>query len=105
MIKLVIFFNRYNLKNRVYFFVILFWQIIVCNDAMANLSFATGTKQLGNDLMNFLAPLAGIVIMALGVGAWMGKISWTWCITFVLGMILVFGHQQILDWLRGLFGF
>ena len=73
--------------------------------AWADLAFAAGTERLGNDIMNFLSPLAGIVIIGLGVGAWMGKVSWSWCISFVLGMILVFGHVQILSWLRSLFGF
>lgn len=79
--------------------------VAVSEPAMAGLSFTTGVTTLGNDIMSFLAPLAGIVIIALGVGAWMGKISWAWCITFVLGMILVFGHQQILDWIKATFGF
>ncbi|CAM4404208.1 MAG: hypothetical protein LEGION0398_MBIBDBAK_01216 [Legionellaceae bacterium] len=86
-------------------FLNLLFFIFINNSALANLSFSSGTKQLGDDIMNFLSPLAGIVIIALGVGAWMGKISWAWCISFIFGLILVFGHQQVLDWLRSLFNF
>jgi type IV secretion system protein VirB2 len=51
-----------------------------------------------------LTPIAVIAVMALGVAAWANKISWGWAVSAMIGIALVFGGQQIVTWVRGLFG-
>jgi type IV secretion system protein VirB2 len=66
--------------------------------------FAGGTTSLSADLLTIVSPIAGIAIIAVGVICWFGKISWFWFAGLVVGIILVFGNQQIVTWIRGLFG-
>jgi len=42
--------------------------------------------------------------MALGAAAWFNKISWGWAVARIVGICLVFGAQQIVTWIRGMFG-
>lgn len=64
---------------------------------------ATGTKALKNDLIDILTPIIGIGMIGLGLACGFGKISWWWFAGAVVGIVLVFGHDQILSWIRGLF--
>nr|WP_301950569.1 TrbC/VirB2 family protein [Xanthomonas fragariae] len=51
-----------------------------------------------------LSPVAGIAIIAVAVLCWFGKISWYWFVGIVVGIVLFFGKDQIVSWIRGLFG-
>ncbi len=66
--------------------------------------FTTGTTALSTNILAILTPVAVIGVMALGAAAWFNKISWGWAAGGVVGMCLVFGGQQIVTWVRGLFG-
>jgi type IV secretion system protein VirB2 len=55
-------------------------------------------------LLAILGPIAGIGVMASGIGALFGRISWLWFVGAVLGTILIFGSDQIVGWIRGLAG-
>lgn len=66
--------------------------------------FAGGTTSLSADILTIVAPIAGIALIAVGVICWFGKISWLWFAGLVVGIVLVFGNQQIVSWIRGLFG-
>ncbi len=66
--------------------------------------FTTGTTALSTSILAILTPVAVIGVMALGAAAWFNKISWGWAAGGIVGMCLVFGGQQIVTWVRGLFG-
>jgi type IV secretion system protein VirB2 len=66
--------------------------------------FATGAAASQTNILTILTPIAVIAVMALGVAAWFNKISWGWAVAGVIGIVLVFGSQQIVTWVRGMFG-
>ena len=66
--------------------------------------FSAGTTALSTQILAILTPVAVIGVMALGAAAWFNKISWGWAAGGIVGMCLVFGGQQIVTWVRGLFG-
>jgi len=66
--------------------------------------FATGATALQSNLLSILAPVAIIAVMVLGVAAWFNRISWSWMVGGVAGIVLVFGSSQVVTWVRGLFG-
>ncbi len=72
--------------------------------AMAASPFTTGATGLSADTLAMLTPIAGIAIMVVGVLALFGKIHWMWLVGVIVGIVLVFGSDQIVTWLRGLFG-
>ncbi|MDT4292370.1 TrbC/VirB2 family protein [Methylomonas sp. MO1] len=72
--------------------------------AFAASPFTTGSGALSTDLLATLTPVAVIAVMALGAFAWFGRISWGVAVMCMLGIVLVFGAQQVVTWTRGLFG-
>ncbi|MEB0014538.1 TrbC/VirB2 family protein [Glaciimonas sp. GNP009] len=72
--------------------------------AFAASPFAGGTTGLSADILTIVAPIAGLALIAVGVICWFGKISWLWFGGLVIGIVLVFGNQQVVSWIRGLFG-
>ncbi len=66
--------------------------------------FATGAAAFQTNFLTILTPIAVIAVMALGVGAWFNRISWSWAAGGALGIMLVFGAPQIVAWVRGLAG-
>lgn len=87
------------------------WAMLLCSLfalvpelAFAGSPFSTGAAAAQSNILTILTPIAVIAVMALGVAAWFNKISWTWCIAGVVGIVLVFGAPQIVAWVRGMFG-
>lgn len=72
--------------------------------AFAAAPFAGGTTGLSADILTIVSPIAGLALIAVGVICWFGKISWFWFAGLVVGIVLVFGNQQVVSWIRGLFG-
>ena len=66
--------------------------------------FTTGSGALSTDILAILTPVAVIAVMALGALAWFGRVSWGHATMAMVGIVLVFGSQQIVTWVRGLFG-
>jgi type IV secretion system protein VirB2 len=66
--------------------------------------FATGATGLQADILTILQPIAVIAVMVIGAFAWANKISGTWLVVALVGMVLVFGAPQIVSWIRGMFG-
>jgi type IV secretion system protein VirB2 len=66
--------------------------------------FTAGATSLAQDILTVLTPVAVIAVMAAGALAWFGRISWVLAISVMVGIVLVFGSQQIVSWIRGLFG-
>jgi type IV secretion system protein VirB2 len=69
-----------------------------------NSPFTAGTQSVKNDVLAIVTPFAGIAVIAVGSLCWFGKVSWWWLIGLVFGIVLVFGHEQVVAWIRGLFG-
>jgi type IV secretion system protein VirB2 len=72
--------------------------------ALAGSPFTTGATAASTNLLAILTPIAVIAVMALGAAAWFNKISWGWAVAGIVGICLVFGAQQIVTWIRGMFG-
>jgi len=66
--------------------------------------FATGATALSTNVLTILTPIAVIGVIAVGVAAWFNKVSWGWAVAAMIGIVLVFGAQQIVTWIRGMFG-
>jgi type IV secretion system protein VirB2 len=79
--------------------------LLACGEAFAQASpFSTGAGAFQGSFLAILTPVAVIAVMALGLAAWMNRISWGWAIMGVVGIVLVFGAPQIVAWIRGMFG-
>jgi type IV secretion system protein VirB2 len=89
-----------------------FWMLVGCvftavapELAFAGASpFTTGATAASTNLLAILTPIAVVAVMALGAAAWFNKISWGWAVAGIVGICLVFGAQQIVTWIRGMFG-
>lgn len=90
----------------------LLWMVVGCicvgvapELAFAGASpFASGATAASTNLLAILTPIAVVAVMALGAAAWFNKISWGWAVAGIVGICLVFGAQQIVTWIRGMFG-
>ena len=72
--------------------------------AQAASPFMTGATALQTNILDWLTPIAIILVMVLGAMAMANRISWGWCIAAMLGIAISFGAPQIVAWVRGLFG-
>jgi len=43
--------------------------------------------------------IAIIAVIACGIAAMMGKLSWAWAINIVIGIVLIFGSAAIVDYM------
>jgi type IV secretion system protein VirB2 len=66
--------------------------------------FETGATNLVTSITTIATPIAVLLVMALGIAAAAGRISWGWPIGVIIGIGLVFAAQPIVTWIRGLFG-
>ena len=81
-----------------------YWLLHGSSAAAQTSPFATGATAFQTNFLTILTPVAVIAVMALGVGAWFNRISWSWAAGGALGILLVFGAPQIVAWVRGLAG-
>ena len=70
--------------------------------AQANV-FEQGATNLITELTLFALPFAILAVMAVGILAAVGRISWSWPIGVLLGIALLFGAPQIVGWIRNVF--
>lgn len=66
--------------------------------------FLTGVTSLQENILEWLTPVAIILVMILGGMAMANRISWGWCIGAIFGIAIAFGAPQIVAWVRGMFG-
>ena len=66
--------------------------------------FMTGATALQTNILEWLTPVAIILVMVLGAMAMANRMSWGWCIGAILGIAIAFGAPQIVAWVRGMFG-
>jgi len=70
----------------------------------SSVPFATGATNLVTSVITIATPVAVLLVMALGIAAAAGRISWGWPLGVIVGIGLVFAAQPIVTWVRGLFG-
>ena len=80
--------------------LILSLQVAVAQDS----PFATGANSLVDEFVAIATPIAILLVMGLGIAAATGRISWGWPLLVLLGIGIVFGAPQIVEWGRALFG-
>ena len=66
--------------------------------------FETGATNLVTNLTTLATPVAALLIIALGVAAAAGRISWGWPIGVIAGIGLIFAAQPMVTFIKGLFG-
>jgi type IV secretion system protein VirB2 len=66
--------------------------------------FESGANNLVTSLTTLATPIAVLLVMALGVAAAAGRISWGWPIGILIGIGLLFAAPAMVTWLKGLFG-
>lgn len=97
-----------NFASRNFFSLFLVFTVVaiaVMPDlAFAAPSFGSGATTMKNDIINMLTPIIGIGIIALGIACAFGKLNWWWFAGAVFGIVLIYGHQQIINWVRQAFG-
>jgi type IV secretory pathway VirB2 component (pilin) len=58
--------------------------------------FLTGVTSLQENILEWLTPVAIILVMVLGGMAMANRISWGWCIGAIFGIAIAFGAPQII---------
>lgn len=96
--------NRQRSVITVTALAVLLLMIFLPDLAFAQTPFTGGAAKAKTDILAIVAPVAGIAILAVGLLAWFGKISWMWLIGVIVGTVLVFGNDQVVTWIRGWFG-
>ncbi|HEY6641065.1 TrbC/VirB2 family protein [Povalibacter sp.] len=66
--------------------------------------FDTGVNAVVAWAFVIATPVAVLIVMALGGAALVGKVSWSWAIGGLIGIGILFGSEQIVGWIRSLFG-
>lgn len=66
--------------------------------------FETGATALQTSLTTLATPIAALLVMALGVAAAAGRISWGWPIGVIVGIGIIFAAPTTVTWIKGLFG-
>ena len=66
--------------------------------------FETGANSLVTEFIAIATPIAILLVMGLGIAATTGRISWGWPLLVLLGIGIVFGAPQLVEWGRALFG-
>lgn len=66
--------------------------------------FDTGLTALKDNIIVWLTPVAIILVIVLGGLAMAGRIAWGWVISVLLGIVIAFGAERIVDWIKGMFG-
>lgn len=85
--------------------LLLIAALLACALAVPALAapFTGGTATLKSDLLAIITPFAGIALIGVGFVCWIGKISWVWLAGLIVGIVLVFGNDQVVSWIRGMF--
>ena len=96
--------NRQYSVTTVTALAVLLFMSFIPDLAFAQSPFTGGAAQAKTDIIAIVAPIAGIAIIAVGLLCWFGKISWMWLVGVIVGVVLVFGNDQVITWFRGWFG-
>lgn len=66
--------------------------------------FVSAGAVASNDVLAMLTPWASLVVLAVGVMCFVGRIPWGYFGAVALGFALVFGKDQVVPWIRGFLG-
>ncbi len=66
--------------------------------------FTAAAGGLTADVMTIITPLAGLAVIVIGLLALINVIHWGWLAGALIGIGLIFGHDQVVSWFRGLMG-
>jgi type IV secretion system protein VirB2 len=66
--------------------------------------FDAGANGLVSFALTIGTPIAVLIIIGLAIAAAVGKMSWGWVIGAIIGIAAIFGSQQIVAWIRSMFG-
>lgn len=72
--------------------------------ALAASPFTSASTQFKSDAVTIFQIVAFIAVMAVGVLCAFGRIHKGWLLGCVIGIILIFGAEQIITWIRGAAG-
>lgn len=95
--------RMYTNKQMILFAVVLIAVVATPLTFAAN-PFQTGTTGLSADTKATLTPVAGIAVMVSGLGAATGRIPWMVFFGVIVAIVFIFGSDQIVSWVRTLFG-
>ena len=73
--------------------------VLVPEVAMAEPWDSAAQKVLDIFTGGFARLLAIIAVVALGLAALAGKLSWDWAIKIIIGIVLIFGAATFVDWI------
>ena len=101
--------ERHVVFQRVTFYVAIFIALAFAAPELAlaqstTSPFETGATALVTSLTTLATPVAALLVMALGVAAAAGRISWGWPIGILIGIALLFAAPTVVTWMRSLFG-
>lgn len=65
---------------------------------------STGAKGLKDEVVIVTQVLAGVGIIAVGLLCLFGKINKGWLVACLVGVVLVFGAEQVVSWVRTIAG-
>lgn len=103
-------------QNLVKSFIFYIFSILVISFLLPKLAFAADTSTAPNaisdTLCNIIKQLKGpigkgiatIAVIVLGIGLFLGKLSWPLFIATAIGIGLIFGAPTIVDWVGGTTG-
>jgi type IV secretion system protein VirB2 len=83
------------------------WVLLLCGPATAfaqTSPFDTGANGLVSFALTIATPIAVLVVIGLAIAAAVGKVSWGWVLGAIVGIAAIFGSQQIVAWIRSMFG-
>lgn len=78
--------------------------VLASQGALAQSVFDTGANSLVGWALTIASPIAVILVIVAGGAAAIGRISWGWVIGGLIGIAAIFGSEQIVGWIRDLFG-
>ena len=73
--------------------------LVIPETAMAAPWDSTATQILGIFTGGLTRTIAIISVIACGIAAIAGKLSWDWAIKIIVGIILIFGAASIVDYI------
>ena len=85
-------------------FAFAFIMAICATPALAASPWETAAQDLQNTAVNVLQIIAIIAIVAVGGACMFGKLNKMWLLSIIIGIILIFGAEQIITWVRSAAG-
>jgi len=90
--------------SRIAAFAVALVAVTVASTSFAQtFALETGANSLVDSFITIATPIAVLFVMVLGVVALTGRISWGWPVSVLVGIGVIFGAGQLVEWTRGLF--